>query len=364
MDAQGYFARLNYTLANEDPAMESAIALQGLGSVASVTGSGSRVLAFLEKGAKRVTCIDLVQEQLWLAELRFETFRKLSRSDALALWGLPPEPEDPKRRRALFEKISLSKPCREFFLGLFGETQWGSLTYLGKWERTFQKLSRIVRTVVGDAAEQLFECKTLEEQKAFIRDHYPRWRWNIVLRLIGNSAFFNALLYKGAFPRKNIEENHFQFYSNAFDRLFALCPARESYFMHLSFFGKIREEAGLPFEWNPSTYARIQSALQSAEIHFVRGDLIQTLASKTQEWDLVSLSDVPSYFAGELENNYLQAFKDSLRPGARVILRSYLHVPEGTRLDGFKEVTSDFTDAIRAERVQMYRVQVFERSSP
>ncbi len=343
--------------------MESTLCMPEPESVASVTGSGSRVLAFLDRGAKKVTCIDLVQEQLWLAELRFETFRRLAHPDALAFWGLPPEGEDPKRRRALFEKLSLSQSCRSFFRDLFINNDWGSLSYQGRWERTFQKLSRIVQAVMGKSTFELFECKTLEEQNEFLRSHFPRWRWNFVLRAVGNSAFFNALLYQGAFPKKNIPESHFKFYASAYDRLFALGPVRENFFMHLSFFGKILNANGLPYEWGVETYARIQSALQRAEISFSCGELVETLSARSESWDLVSLSDVPSYFSHPLESQYLQLIKKSLRPKARVILRSYLHVPEGTEMRGYRDITHQFEQAIQRERVQMYRVQVFERET-
>ena len=119
-----YFSTLNYTLANEDTAMEIAMLPDNVNHVATVAGSGGRAIPLLSRSPKKLTCIDLSQEQLYLTELRVEALRALTHSEFLAFFGYPPEPGPPARRKELFAKIKLSEPAGEFFGKLFEASGW------------------------------------------------------------------------------------------------------------------------------------------------------------------------------------------------------------------------------------------------
>ncbi|NBW81737.1 DUF3419 family protein, partial [bacterium] len=77
--SSAYFNTLNYSLANEDTALELGILPEQRRHVLSVAGSGARVLPLFAKSPQRLTCVDLSQEQLFLTELRIESARVLSR---------------------------------------------------------------------------------------------------------------------------------------------------------------------------------------------------------------------------------------------------------------------------------------------
>jgi len=67
-----------------------------------------------------------------------------------------------------------------------------------------------------------------------------------VLAILGNAAVFNALLYKGHFPKKNIPGSILSFYDDAFTRLFSQGPARENFFLQMVFFGELKYAEGNP----------------------------------------------------------------------------------------------------------------------
>lgn len=353
-----YFQALNYTLANEDTSLELEMLPQGVDHVWSVAGSGGRVLPLLAKSPAHVTCVDLVQEQLYLTELRVEAARVLSHTEYLAFWGYPPEPADPGQREALFKKIRLSGPAREYFEALYRHLKWETLLYEGRWEKTFAKLSRLNGKFTGAKGRALFDCKTREQHFAYLEREFPNAAWNAVLFLLGNATVFNALLYKGHFPKKNIEGSLYRFYKSAFERLFSQGPARESFFLQIVFFGRILWREGNPVECDPRVYASVQGALDKATIEYRKGNIVDEIAANRRPVDFFSFSDVPSYFSGALEKGFWQKISAGLAPGALVVVRNYLHVPRDPDLTGYETVTDRYSEAMAREKVQMYSVDV------
>jgi S-adenosylmethionine-diacylglycerol 3-amino-3-carboxypropyl transferase len=357
-----YFNKLNYTMANEDTALEAAMVEQlRPASILSVCGSGGRSLPLALAGAKRLVCSDLAKEQLWLAELRESLFRSVSREDFLKFFGYPPfAATTGVERERIFSKLTLSAEAKAFFIELFKEKNWETLLYDGKWERTFSKISDLVRKFTGHAASDLFEFKDLPSQSAFWTEVFPKLRWTGVLLFVGNASFFNALLYKGHFVRKNIPENHFSFYKGAYDRIYKRTLARENFFAQMSFLGGIKYPEGVPFEARPEAFDLIKAGLSQCHVSYACEDINTLLKSGREKFDFVSYSDVPSYFQGETERNFLQDARASLNPGSVVVLRHYLRVPEMMNLEGFVDITAEWSREIALERTQMYIVQVLK----
>jgi S-adenosylmethionine-diacylglycerol 3-amino-3-carboxypropyl transferase len=354
-----YFTRaLNYTLANEDTSMELAMLEENPGHILSVAGSGGRVLPLLAKKPKQVTCVDVSREQLYLTELRIESARALSYEEFLAFWGYPPRSAEPEERRELFSKIRLSKDAATFLNGLFEAQEWKSILYLGKWERTFATLSKVNQRITGLSGRRLFECLTLSEQLEYLKTRFPKKAWSTVVFLLGNAGIFNALLYKGHFPKKNLEESFYSFYAKTFERLFNQAPARESYFLQLLFFGKVIFAEGCPIEADAAVFKKVKDGLSQAEIRYQNGDLLEQAKGVDTPINFFSFSDVPSYFTGETERNFMQQISPKLAPGALVVIRNYLHIPEKLDLRGFEDTTHYFKRAIEAEKVGVYVVDI------
>lgn len=358
-----YFAQLNYTLANEDTAVELGVLEESVGHVCAIAGSGGRVLPLFAKNPRRMTCVDISPIQLKLTELRVETARHLEHEEFLAFWGYPPGQEtSPDERQALFAKLELRPELAAFWREWFAAHGWECMLYEGRWEKTFVRLSKTVGRVLGRGAEDLFQAKSSQEFATYLKERFPYRRWLLCLLFLGNATVFNALLYKSSFPKKNLPETFFGFYRRCFDRLFTLGPARESFFLQLLMLGELRYPEGNPLECQPELFAKVKEGIQGAQIEFLEADLTSSEVVLAEPIDFLSFSDVASYFSGELEREYLQRLRDRLADGGVVVLRYYIHVPEGTRKQGFTDLSEDYRELTARERVGVYKFDVLRRT--
>lgn len=362
---QKYFNQLNYSLGNEDTAIDVEI-VRRLGSknVFSVAGCGGRALPLLEY-CHNLTMVDFSSYQLALSRLRLELYRKVDWVDYCLFFEYPPfQGQDNRyRRRDIFASLELQEADRSFFRAVFEELNWGSLLYAGSWERTFQKLSKALRVILGKNYDALFEFQKLDEQVHFFKNEFNKVRWNSLLFLLGNKSVFNALLYKGDFISKNEPESHFEYYKQSFEKLFTHSLARESFFAHLCFYGKIIHSDGNPIEAKKNNFSAVkEKACGTSEILFSQGDLVEILASDehANKYDFLSLSDVPSYFSGDTERQFLQKIKPSLNEKGVICLRNYLRTPEAD-YSGFEDITDQFKDLYGLEKVGVYRFQIFQK---
>jgi S-adenosylmethionine-diacylglycerol 3-amino-3-carboxypropyl transferase len=289
-----------------------------------------------------------------LRALDLETYR--------AFLGYPPSPASPEERRRIFGALELSPRARAHWAAQFEALGWRSLLYDGRWERTFRKLARVNRFLTRRAGAKLFDARTLAEQRAYLADGFPHARFKRVLQILGNAAVFNALLYRGSFPRKNTPGSHFELYDAAFAGLFDKTLARENFFLQLAFFGEVRFPEGCPVEAQPEPFARAKEALSSVDVDYRLGDAIGQIGDLPMPADFVSLSDIASYFSGERERTFLQDLRRSIRPGGRVVVRSYLHVPEGVDASGYVRDSDRVADAAETEQVGVYSFDVYRRA--
>ncbi|MDD0852849.1 DUF3419 family protein [Halobacteriovorax sp. GB3] len=357
--AQKYFNQLNYTLGNEDTTLEVEMVKKlKPKSIFAVAGSGSRALPLMQEGVEKLVCADVSSHQLYLTILRMETIRQFDFHDFLLFWGFPPYGgyDYGHKRRELFYNLELDDQAKEFFLDVYKELGWQSVLYEGKWEKTFKTLAKINRKILGRDYDKIFQFHHIQDQARYFENDFPMKRWKTVLFLLGNKAIFNALLYKGDFIKKNVSQSYLDYYTEAFDHLMSEQLARNSYFMHLCFYGEIRHEDGNPVEAKEEIFYANKKALESASFQTYQEDMISCI-EKRGKFDFLSLSDVPSYFSGDLEESFLQKIKVGLNPGAVIVLRSYLRVPKCDET-GFVDITPQFGPEIFEEKVQMYKVKV------
>jgi S-adenosylmethionine-diacylglycerol 3-amino-3-carboxypropyl transferase len=228
---------------------------------------------------------------------------------------------------------------------------------LGKWERTFAVLAKINRFLLGGNFDRIFTFTTIDEQKKFYHESFPHFRWRLVLFLLGNKALFNALLYKGDFIQKNLPLSHFQYYHSAFERLLTTDLASKSFFLHLCFYGKINSELGNPIEAGQEIYKGLVNS--TSNIMYSAEDFLTHLKTGINRYDFLSLSDVPSYFSGGNEAQFMQMIRPGLNPGAIVVNRYYLRQPV-CDLSGYLEITDDFKELLALEKVQMYVIKIYQ----
>lgn len=354
-----YFTGLNYTLGNEDTTVEvELIKKLKPKKVFSICGSGGRSLPLMHQETTELVLSDLSKEQLLLAELRLATYRQLTHEEFLLFWGYFPFSDNNHagKRRELFSRLTISSAVYNFFYKVFNETQFDSILYAGKWERTFAVFAKINRLLLGEDFDRILRFDNLDEQVAYYRTKFPMKRWKALIHVLGNKAMFNALLYKGDFITKNSPLSHFDYYFQAFDRLFTKDLAQKSFFLHLCFYGKIKSLLGVPVEAGVESFERVHKA--ETKVFYEQEDFVTYLSKGDKQFDFLSLSDVPSYFGGDLERDFMQKIKPGLAPNAVVINRYYLRTSE-CNLEGFFDITDTYRDLVELEKVQMYDIRIY-----
>jgi S-adenosylmethionine-diacylglycerol 3-amino-3-carboxypropyl transferase len=259
--SEKYFQGLNYTLGNEDTSVEIDLVKHfNSKRIFSICGSGGRSLPLITKNTELIALSDLSNPQLLLAELRHASYVQLNFDEFSKFWGYYPfDVQDNKTlRKKLFEdNLNISQKCRDFFFMVFTELDFSSPLYLGKWEKTFNILSKINRVLLGKNFDKIMQFDNLLDQQNYYANSFPLFRWKLVIFLLGNKSLFNALLYKGDFIEKNSPLSHFEYYFNAFERLFMNDLASKSFFLNLCFYGQIKSQNGVPIEAQQESFERI-----------------------------------------------------------------------------------------------------------
>ncbi len=113
-----YFNTLNYSLANEDTTLEYEL-VNHLKSkrIFAITGSGGRFTPLIQNSVEKLFYVDMCKEQLWLAELKIQSYVDLTYEEFLKFWAFAPYHEDEWQdiRRSLFSRLHLSSDCRSYF---------------------------------------------------------------------------------------------------------------------------------------------------------------------------------------------------------------------------------------------------------
>lgn len=346
-----YFQQLNYTMANEDTNLEFDMVKDlKLKSILTVGGSGSRSLPFLGLPIERLKIVDVSPLQIKLIQFKLETIKQLTREEAIAFW----HGEDQQKRKKILSALKLSEDLKEFIssqMELNGDDS--APLYWGKWEKTFQKFAKLAGLLYSEETRRGLFSAT--DSYAYYKKNIKNWRWSLILKIVGNSSIFNSLLYKGHFIKKNSKLSYFEYYGEAFERLFKL-DIKRSHFLQLCFFGRVHLEEALPIEFRAEVFQAIKNSTVTPTYH--QGSIFE---SGSEKFDFISLSDVPSYLGGDIEKNYLQIMKEELAPNGVIINRYYLRVPENMNLDGLKDVSHEFSSLSDKELVQMYQVHVLRK---
>ena len=350
---QNYFQSLNYSMANEDTTLEYELAKTlNAKNILTIGGSGSRSLPFLALPLEQLTIVDVSVDQLLLIELKLETIRQLSHADALSFWT----DDSAEVRQAIFNKLKLPPKFHDFFKFHSDNNPASAPLYWGKWEKTFQTFSKLTKVMFSKKIRYgLFSAPHPYE---FYQKNIEGRKWNLLLKIVGNKAMFNSLLYKGSFIQKNSPLSFFDYYFRAFDRLFNL-DIKKSHFLQLCFCGKVIFPEALPIEFSPEIFKKIKAS--KIEPTYQQGSVFER--KETTKYDLVSLSDVPSYLSGDMEKNYLQVLSPNVSINGVVVNRFYLRTPEKTETNGFQEITKDYKSLTVQELVQMYTVQILKKIS-
>ncbi len=219
MTGTAYFNSLNYSIANEDAAFELGICRQiKPKKILAICGSGARFLPLASTGPEKITALDLATQQLALADLRRSIMQNYPLADYLRFFGYPPYSthEFKEERAALFSELDIKPETRRYFSELFRQIDWDGLLYQGRWEQTFIGIPKRLRKLVGTTYDEIFQFTDKDAQDRFFAKKLKDRLWcsipAAVLMLMGNATFFNTVLYRGSFVRKNIPSSYFDLF--------------------------------------------------------------------------------------------------------------------------------------------------------
>ncbi|HHF7367137.1 TPA: DUF3419 family protein [Legionella bozemanae] len=361
---QAHFNGLVYTLANEDSVVESELLPDHTERVIAIAGSGSRIIPLLTKSPQELICVDLSLEQLYLTELRIESVRHLNHNEFIQFLGYPTASSSTQSREDLFKKIITLRPeTQEYFLNVFGNSNWSPLLYSGKWEQTVRKFSMVIRKFVGKKGLKIFDCKTLEEQKTYYTHKFPQKAWHFFLRIYAALMAITWKIKPGIFPQVDPKISFYHTYKKCFDQMFLNTLARENYMLQLIFFGEIIFSEALPAECDPSVFHQAKKALLQTKVSYIQEDIISTLEKSENKSGFISLSNAPSYFPNEVAKSYLSRIASQLSESATLVVRNFLNDPTIACLDGFTDVSEHYSDILAKEITKTYEIQIFRYSA-
>lgn len=340
-------------MANEDTTLEFELAKKiNAKKILTVGGSGSRALPFLALDCDELTIVDVSSDQLLFIELKLATIKYLSFSDTLLFWT--DENDDIRNQVYLKLKTNLSEKLQQFFQFQLANNPHIPPLYWGKWEKTFATFAKLTKLFFSQEIREGLFCSSNPYE--FYQENIKGWKWNLLLKIIGNKSMFNSLLYKGSFIKKNSSLSYFDYYYQAFDRLFAL-DVKRSHFLQLCLCGKVLYPEALPIEFTAEIFNKIKSS--KVVPIYEQGSIFER--KEATLYDFVSLSDVPSYLSGEVEKKYIKILAKNIANSGVIVNRFYLRTTEGTDVQNFSDVTGDYNQLISNELVQMYQVQILQK---
>ncbi len=319
---KSFLETVNYSSCNEDSRSEiKSLRISEKDRILCITGSGARSLDLLTKKPGEIVSIDFNPCQNYLLELKMKAIKFLDYENFLEFSGVRPS----VKRREYYEIIrnSLEQDLRSFWDRNIAVIEKG-IIYQGRWERYFRLLSKMVGLVRPQLREELFTCKSIEEQANIWMNRWNNTLWRVFLKLISLRFTWKYIFGDPGFYR-NIA-NDFSIYKYLQERLvwgFSHLKASESPFLNLLFFGQFKPGGALPPHLQRGNYQTMRD--HQDRISIVTESLIDYIWQHPEgSFDKYSLSDFSSYTnTGEYEKIWKGIIKTS-KNGALVCERQFL----------------------------------------
>lgn len=328
------FQGLVYTSSNEDTRYECSLLDSSHKRVLAVCGSGARALPLAAIGTSpgktvsELVVVDSNPIQLDFARMRLAAIRDFDRVTYARFMGYE-KGCLPEERRALLKSLSFERESKLRIATWFEASKLSAPCYLGHWENSIARLSRLIRAAVGSEFMKVFHCKSENEQREFLAPHFASRRWNVAVATLSQSVLLGGVFFRGRLPPLTLSDSGMRYYDSALKAAFLNGVARANFFLNLLFRGEFFP-AGLPCDASPGSFERMRDALQNCQVTFVPGDLSDALrraGAQGNPFDFVSASDVPSYWDEKALLEFHAALAKGLKPEGMAVLRHYRHRP-------------------------------------
>jgi S-adenosylmethionine-diacylglycerol 3-amino-3-carboxypropyl transferase len=353
-----YFTYLNYSIGDEDTMVEYSILPENANHVVAIAGSGGRIIPLLARHPQTITCIDISMQQLSFTALRIELVKNHDYETYVGFLGYS-DSLQPEQRKDILENIDVEDKYKKILFGIFKYNCFKEPIYYGQFEKTLIKLSHINNIITRGEVKKIFNTSSLDSQIFYYLNNFPKLRWNIVLRLLGNSAMLNAFLYKGDFPQKNIANSYYSIYKKIFENLFTKIEAKKSFFLQLICFGKLKFSCGLPLECNKNIFMASKKSLKHCNVRLINGS-INSFIQQQENISFISLSDVLSFMDDKTSINLLAKIHQNLSTNCNIVSRGHVKVIQPD-ITGYKDMTSSYQKIIENELTQLWNINVYKK---
>ncbi len=308
-----YFTGLNYSLANEDNRIESALSTHSK-NILAVCGSGARAFSLIHDNLENLTIVDISQAQLDYARFKQELIKVMSFDEYLTFMGL--------KDANLIDRISIFKKYQhidwvyQYFQQIPMDMLASGFVYSGRWESFLIKLGALITTLTG------YENFPMDfEDRAHAFRFWPEKRLKVLINILAHPVLLNKLLYKG----QMISLNNYhlgEFLINNFKQCFFEKDPKFSFFHQMLFLGKIKFPEAYPLEFQRGTFEQIKNF--KGRVSFVKTNLLDAI--EQFKFDFASLSNVASYFDVKSKQQFEKALLKSLLVNSKqqIVLRSFL----------------------------------------
>ncbi len=333
VDARASFDFVRYASVWEDADVlcQALTPVAGGKRLLSIASAGDNALALLTLDPAEVVAVDLNPAQLACIDLRRVAFSILEYEDLLAFLGVVAD----AKRLAVYQSLrsAISQDTRTFW-DARPEAVVAGIIHDGKFERYFATFrTRVLPWVHGaDTIKRLRESGSIEEQRAFYRDHWDTWRWRglfrvffsrfVMGRLGRDPAFFDHV--EGSVATRILERTRY-----ALTELPVVSNPYLSYILTGNF-----QLNALPLYLRRSAHGCIRERIDRLRIVRAPADEVEG------PFHGFNLSDIFEYMAPAEHERVYGRLIDHAEPGARLVYWNML-APRARPIDEHRVVSLD-----------------------
>jgi len=298
--------KLKYSFLNEDPNCELKIVPPNAKTITCIAGSGFRLLPFLSLSQiKTIYIVDQSKAQL-------DNTRKI-----LDL---------------------LNEPDYESFVQQLNPTSAKSFLYSGQHEQSCILRARLLSLFFfGQFKPDVDLTQTL--------------RWPLFVKTY---AHFLKVLKKDS----SLDINYASYLTASFKKLIST-PYRQNFFWQQFLYGHAKTMDAFTALVPEKNWVAAKNNVGKIDIHYVEHDIVDFLATKTNEIDFISFSNVINYLSDTKKSLLVTTLEKSLRISGQIFLRSYID-PILLKSSRLVEVRTKI-EALETEMTGSYVMKVYEK---
>jgi S-adenosylmethionine-diacylglycerol 3-amino-3-carboxypropyl transferase len=353
---------LRYTFSNEDTKTELTVIPCTGANILSIAGSGARVIPLFLKKPRKIICIDISIEQLYLTEMRVAAIKQLEYNDYLMFLGYV-EPQREGQRQHLFESLAFSDNAKNFMRSYFKSIQWGNLIFSGGWERSLAKTSQLFTWLAPWIIKDIHTCASLEEQQLVYKKLLRKI--NVASASLSLSIFLVTLLKK---IRR--EQTHLDF-STAFtcskefkvslQRAFSLGLINNNFYYSILLTGRYNYTLAPTCEIEKSNFEAYKKGAMYCNLEYINQDILEYSSCCKSELDFISVSNLPDYLSKDDATNFMQTLRSSLGRNGRLMFRRSLGKNKHFDSTGFTDLSSSYRSLLDEDKTTFYKTEIYSR---